>query len=196
MGSGGGFLMRFNGIKKVHEGRFIARYDVSYTTEQGHEKIYEMISRNKDMRTLHDLNNPNVEAVVLVMFDEKHERVLLDREFRLAAGCYVYNFPAGLIDAGETPEEAAKRELKEETGLTLIEVEDVIGESYSAVGFSNEKNLTIVGTARGDFRKDMESEYEEITSAWYTRAEIAELLKKYPFAGRTQAFCYMFSKGY
>ena len=188
--------MKFNGIKKVHEGRFIARYDVSYTTEQGHEKIYEMISRNKDMHTLHDLNNPNVEAVVLVMFDEKHERVLLDREFRLAAGCYVYNFPAGLIDAGETPEEAAKRELKEETGLDLIEVEDVIGESYSAVGFSNEKNLTIVGTARGDFRKDMESEYEEITSAWYTRAEIAKLLRKYPFAGRTQAFCYMFSKGY
>ncbi len=179
--------MKFNGIKKVHEGKFIARYDVSYTTEQGHEKIYEMISRNKDMHTLEDLNNPNVEAVVLVIFDEKHERLLLDKEFRLAPGCFVYNFPAGLIDPGETPEQAANRELYEETGLELVSVEDVIGESYSAVGFSNEKNLTIVGTARGEFRHDNESEFEEITSAWYTKAEITELLKKYPFAGRTQS---------
>ena len=186
--------MKFNGIKKIHEGKFITRYDVSYTTEQGHEKVYEMISRNNDIHTLKDLNNPYIEAVVLVIFDEKHERLLLNKEFRLAPGCFVYNFPAGLIDRGETPEEAAKRELFEETGLELINVEDVIGESYSAVGFSNEKNLTIIGTAEGEFRKDNESEFEEISSAWYTKSEIATLLKEYPFAGRTQAFCYMFSK--
>lgn len=187
--------MKFNGIKKIIEGKFITRYDVSYTTEKGHEKVYEMISRNKDIKTLEDLNNPNIEAVVLVIFDEKHERLLLNKEFRLAPGCFVYNLPAGLIDAGETPEEAAKRELFEETGLELLSVEDVIGESYSAVGFSNEKNLTIVGTAKGEFRKENESEFEEISSAWYTKADIAELLKKYPFAGRSQAFCYMFCKG-
>ena len=186
--------MKFNGIKKIHEGRFITRYDVSYTTEQGHEKIYEMISRNNSIKTLEDLNNPAVEAVVLVMSDEKCERVLLNREFRLAPGCYVYNFPAGLIDPGETPEQAAKRELFEETGLELVKVEDIIGESYSAVGFSNEKNLTVIGTAKGEFRRDNESEFEEITSAWYTKEEVAKLLKEYPFAGRTQAFCYMFSR--
>ncbi len=187
--------MKFNGIKKIHEGRFITRYDISYTTAAGHEKIYEMISRNKDMHTLDDLNNPDVEAVVLVIFDETHERILLNKEFRLAPGCDVYNFPAGLIDPGETPEKAAKRELYEETGLDLISIEDVVGESYSAVGFSNEKNLTIIGTAKGSFRKENESEFEEISSAWYTREEVASLLKKAPFAGRTQAFCYMFSKG-
>ena len=186
--------MRFNGIKKVHEGRFITRYDISYTTEKGHEKVYEMISRNKDMHTLEDLNNPNIEAVVLVMYDESHERILLNKEFRLATGRYVYNFPAGLIDKGETPEEAAKRELHEETGLTLVSVEDVIGESYSAVGFSNEKNLTIVGTAKGEFRTDNDSEFEEISSAWYTKEEVAQLLRSHPFAGRTQAFCYLFSR--
>ena len=78
-------------------GRFITRYDVSYTTEQGHEKIYEMISRNNSIKTLEDLNNPAVEAVVLVMFDEKCERVLLNREFRLTPGCYVIRavFEAG-----------------------------------------------------------------------------------------------------
>lgn len=187
--------MKFNSITKIHEGKFIARYDVSYTTAEGHEKIYEMISRNKDMHTIEDLNNPKIDAVVLVMFDEMHERMLLNKEFRLAAGCYVYNCPAGLIDPGESVEEAAKRELYEETGLELVSVEDIIGESYSAVGFSNEKNITIVGTARGEIRKDNDSEFEEISSAWYTRSEIDKLLKEYPFAGRTQAFCFCFSRG-
>lgn len=186
--------MKFNSIKKIHEGRFITRYDVSYTTENGHEKIYEMISRRKDMLTLSDLNNPKIDAVVLVIFDEKHERVLINKEFRLAPGCFVYNFPAGLIDEGETYEEAAARELMEETGLTLVSVEDVIGESYSAVGFSNEKNLTVVGTARGELRKSNDSEFEEIVPGWYTKEEVAALLKEAPFAGRTQAFCYMFAK--
>ena len=186
--------MEFNGIKKVHEGKFITRYDVSYTTAGGHEKVYEMISRNKDMRTLGDLNNQKIDAVVMAIYDEKHEKILINKEFRLAGGCHVYNFPAGLIDPGETPEEAARRELKEETGLTLVSVDDVIGESYSAIGFSNEKNITIVGTAKGEIRKDNDSEYEEIEPGWYNRKEVAELLKKYPFAGRTQAFCYMFSR--
>ncbi len=185
--------MKFNNIKKIHEGRFITRYDVSYTTAEGHEKIYEMISRDKDMKTFEDLHNPKIDAVVLVIFDEKHERILINKEFRLAPGCDVYNFPAGLIDPGETPEEAAKRELYEETGLNLISIEDVIGESYSAVGFSNEKNLTIIGTAKGEFRNNNQSEFEEISSAWYTKEEVAKLLKEAPFAGRTQAFCYTFS---
>ncbi|MCR5774568.1 MAG: NUDIX hydrolase [Lachnospiraceae bacterium] len=186
--------MKFNGVKKIHEGRFITRYDVSYVTGNGHEKIYEMISRNKNISTLDDLNNPRIDAVVLVMYDENHERLLLNKEFRLAAGVNVYNFPAGLIDPGETPEQAAQRELYEETGLELVKIEDIIGESYSAIGFSNEKNLTIVGVAKGEPRKDLDSEFEEISSAWYTKAEISGLLKKYPFAGRSQAFCYMFCK--
>ena len=104
--------MEFNGIKKVHEGKFITRYDVSYTTAAGHEKVYEMISRNKDMRTLEDLNNPKIDAVVMAIYNERHEKILINKEFRLAGGCHVYNFPAGLIDPGETPEEAARRELK------------------------------------------------------------------------------------
>ena len=28
--------MRYQGIRKIHEGRFITRYDVEYLTEEGH----------------------------------------------------------------------------------------------------------------------------------------------------------------
>ena len=41
--------MRFDGVKKVDEGRFISRYDLYYTTEDDKKKVYEIISRNKDI---------------------------------------------------------------------------------------------------------------------------------------------------
>lgn len=185
--------MKFESIRKIIGGRFIHRYDITYRTEDGGEKVYEMISRNGDIRDQKELISSVPDAVVLIMNDESGERILIDREFRLATGEWVYNFPAGLIDEGETPEESAKRELWEETGLELYRVDDMIPISYSAVGFSNETNVCIVGRARGEFRKST-SAVEEIEPGWYSKSEVRELLKKYPFAARTQAYCYLWSR--
>ena len=41
--------MKFDGVKKVDEGRFISRYDLYYTTEDDKKKVYEIISRNKEI---------------------------------------------------------------------------------------------------------------------------------------------------
>ena len=46
------------------------------------------------------------------------ERIVLVRQFRFGTGNETTEIPAGMVDAGETPEEAARRELKEETGYS------------------------------------------------------------------------------
>ena len=61
--------MRFDKIEKVHEGAFIDRYNVSYTTQDQRKKVYEIISRNKDLKTLEDLHNPHTDGVVIIMTD-------------------------------------------------------------------------------------------------------------------------------
>ncbi len=185
--------MEFQSMKKVQEGHFITRYDLTYRTGEGNEKVYEIISRDKDIDSFEKLKNHPVDAVVLIMHDKDGERILLNREYRMAVGNFVYNFPAGLIDPGEEPLESAKRELWEETGLVLSRVEDVIRESYSAVGFANEKNICIVGVAEGEFAPST-SDVEEIEAGWFTKAEVRELLKTAAFAARTQAYCYLWSK--
>ncbi len=181
--------MKFQGIRKILEGKFITRYDVDYVTAEGNAKTYEIISRNRNIRTLEDLQNLRPDSVIMIMTDAAGEHILLNREYRMAMGQWIYNFPAGLIDPGETPEESAKRELWEETGLDLVRVDDILDNSYSAVGFSNERNICVFGVAEGTFRKST-SDAEEIEPGWFTKAEIRELLRREFFAARTQAYCY------
>lgn len=185
--------MKFKKIEKQHTGKFIHRYDITYETEKGQEKVYEMISRDSQIDSLERLQKREADAVVMVIHDMTGEKLLLNREFRLALGDWVYNFPAGLIEPGEMIEESAKRELKEETGLDLIAIDDIMGFSYSAVGFSNESNVCLVGRASGQFAGS-NSDVEEIEAAWFTKKEIQELLKTGTFAARTQAYCYLWSR--
>ena len=185
--------MKFKSIEKIHSGKFITRYDIHYETESGKAITYEMISREPDVQSIEEMRSHRTNAVVLVMHDESKEHILLCKEFRMAVGEKVVNFPAGLIDEGETVEQAAVRELREETGLTLINIEDVWKESYSAIGFANELNVVVVGTANGTIQPS-DSEREEIDAAWYSKDEVADLLKKERFAARTQAYCILWSR--
>ena len=181
--------MKYQGIRKIHEGKFITRYDVDYITEEGHAKTYEIISRNKNIQTLEELQNRVPDSVVMILTDESGEKILINREYRMAMAQWMYNFPAGLIDPGESPEESARRELWEETGLKLIRIDDVLDNSYSAIGFSNERNICVFGAAAGEFHKST-SDAEEIKAGWYTKEEIKKLLRTEAFAARTQAYCY------
>ena len=181
--------MQYKGIRKICEGKFITRYDVDYVTSEGHAKTYEIISRNRDIQTLEELQNHKPDSVVMILTDLSGERILVSREYRMAMAQWIYNFPAGLIDPGEQPEESARRELWEETGLRLVRVDDVLDNSYSAIGFSNERNICVFGAADGTFRKST-SDAEEIVPGWYTKEEIRTLLRTEAFAARTQAYCY------
>ena len=181
--------MEFEYIEKKEEGKFITRYDVHYRTSDDQEKVYEMVSRDRNITSFQQLHNDKEDAVAIIMHDETGEKILINREYRMAMGRWVYNFPAGLIDEGETPEIAAKRELKEETGLDILRIDKWWGPCYSAIGFSNERNACCVGVAGGTFSESTSAQ-EEIVPAWYTKAQIKELLEKEPFAVRTQAYCY------
>ena len=127
--------MKFKSLQKVHAGKFIDRYDIVYETADGNDKVYEMISRDHDIDTADDpfaqLTRPHNDSVILVVTDEAGERLLISKEYRMACGHWVYNFVAGLIDPGESPEESAKRELWEETGLELYEIDDTLDKGRS-----------------------------------------------------------------
>ncbi len=86
------------------------------------------------------VRHPGASAVLPFLTDPGGEdpQVLLIRQYRYAAEGYVYEVPAGRLDPGETPEECAARELKEETGCGAGYIEHLYS-FYTTPGFTDEK---------------------------------------------------------
>ncbi len=187
--------MKFRGIRKIDCGEYLNRYDVSYETPDGGEKIYEMFSRDGGIDSEEKLKNPRTDAVIIIVTDKAREHLLLIREFRLELDREILGMPAGLIDIGESPEETARRELREETGLELTEIRHVMPASYCAVGLSNEQCICVFGVAEGTISPS-KTTGEEISARWYNRDELHELVQKETFGSWAQAYAYMWTIGF
>ena len=85
------------------------------------------------------VRHPGASAVVPFLSDPAGEepQILLLRQFRYAAGGYIYEVPAGRLDAGEEPVDCAVRELKEETGCTAERMEPLFT-MFTTPGFTDE----------------------------------------------------------
>lgn len=75
-------------------------------------------------------------AVAVVALDSQ-QNVMLVRQFRIGANRELYEIPAGLLEAGETPEACAIRELREEIGYEPGGLES-LGGFYTAAGYTTE----------------------------------------------------------
>jgi ADP-ribose pyrophosphatase len=75
-------------------------------------------------------------------------RLALVKEFRVPVGDYVYGFPAGLAEPGESIESVARRELREETGLEVVAIVKISPPIYNSAGMTDEAVVMVFVTAR------------------------------------------------
>lgn len=104
--------------------------------------------------------NPG-DAVIVLPVTKENEIIFIEQA-RETVGKICLELPAGMIDAGEKPVVAAKRELEEETGYIANDIE-LLMDGYPSAGYTSEKMYMYVA-------KDLEEgnvhldETEEILS--------------------------------
>lgn len=108
---------------------------------------------NGSTGSLEMVRHPGASAVLPFLSDPASDdpQLLLIRQYRYAAGAYLYEIPAGRLDAGEDPADCARRELREETGCTAERMERLTG-FYTTPGFTDEyiHAFMATGLSRGE----------------------------------------------
>nr|WP_241520178.1 NUDIX hydrolase [Bifidobacterium catulorum] len=113
-------------------------------------------------------------CVVMLVHDCANDRYLLEREYRVGPDMYAFGVPAGLMDDGEEPHEAALRELREETGVIPDDVDiDDVARCYSSEGMTDElANIMVMHLRAWHMGERHFDKDEHVESAWVSWEEL------------------------
>jgi len=106
---------------------------------------------------------------------DDRKRVLLVRQYRLPALQSLWELPAGRVDPGETPAQAARRELAEETGYRARKLAKLVA-FWPSPGFLAEKMTVYLATGL-TAGKAQPMEDERIETRWFTSRELDEQIR-------------------
>ena len=119
------------------------------------------------------ITHPGSVVVLPVLADG---RVLLIQQYRYAARQYLWELVAGRMDGGETPEEGAARELREETGYRAKRFK-IFLEFFPTPGFLEEKMYLLLAEGLTAGKAEPEED-EKIVARAYTHKELDEMLRE------------------
>ncbi len=130
--------------KIVWKGSFMSAVEITYRDARGAVRTWEALER------------VGIGGIVVMVGITPAGTVILEKQFRPPLGRDVIELPAGLVEPGENMEEAAKRELIEETGWSAQKLE-FLAEGPISTGASTESlraylctGLVHVGKNGGD----------------------------------------------
>ncbi|MBR3643145.1 MAG: NUDIX hydrolase [Parasporobacterium sp.] len=163
--------------------RFLNLYELEAVRRDGSTGPYFVASRAKDMEHLKALNHENNPDGIIIysVYGERKDHVVLIRQFRYPINDYVYEFPAGLVESGESMAEAGIREIFEETGLTFTPkctAGPCTRPFFTTVGMTDESCGTIYGYCTGKPSNSHQERTEDIQIVLADRDECRRILKE------------------
>lgn len=164
--SGSDETARMLGTEIVYEGKLF-RVQRDHIVEPGGREGYRDIIKHSG-------------SVVILAVDpakrKKDPWIVVERQYRHAAGQFLWELPAGKLDPGESPLDGAKRELAEETGYSAKKWSPLV-EYFASPGFLGEamKVFLAEGLIAGDAHPE---EDEEIDFRLVKLSELLEMIDK------------------
>lgn len=157
---------KYTAVRRLTDNQFLNLYEMDALTDKGKEFHYYFASRNKEKELpLLTGRIPANGIVIYPVWKREPDKLVMIRQYRYPLDAWIYELPAGLVDEGESPREAAIREMKEETGLDFTPYEE--GEPafqkplFLGAGMTDETSTSVFGYADGElsgrFMEDTES---------------------------------------
>ena len=168
-------MIKITDIKKLTDEKWLNLFDVRFVAGSGDEKSWKIVTRQKEPKCVKG-GYQQPDAVVIVPFHKEKDKMVIIREYRVPLNDYEYGFPAGLIDEGESLEQATRRELQEETGLTLCRIIKSSPPVYSSAGMSDESVSMVYVECEGDPSASANTESEMIETLFISPEEALRLL--------------------
>jgi ADP-ribose pyrophosphatase len=156
--------------RKLTDEKWLNLFDVKYVAKTGDEKSWQLATRQKEPKCVTGRYD-RPDAVVIVPFHKVKDKMVITREYRVPLNDYEYGFPAGLIDGGESVEQATRRELREETGLTVSRFIKMSPPIYSSAGMTDESVAMVYVECEGTPSNTANTEFELIEVLLITPAE-------------------------
>lgn len=125
---------------------------------------------NDHVATLEIVHHPGGAAVVAL---DAANRVCLVKQYRHAAGGYIWEFPAGKIDNKEPPLQTAQRELEEEAGRRASQWRS-LGEYLSSPGFLTEVVYLFLATGLSEVDAQLEAG-EVLEAHWLPFEQVLQM---------------------
>lgn len=172
---------KYTAVRRLTDNRFLNLYEMDALTNKGAPFHYYFASRNSQEELPLLTGKPVANGIVIYpIWREEPDKLVMIRQYRYPLDAWLYELPAGLIDQGETAEEAAAREMKEETGLDFAAYED--GESafrrpfYLGAGLTDETSTSIFGFAGGEISDRLREDTESIEVLLVDKKEALRIL--------------------
>lgn len=140
-----------------------------------HDKLIEPGGK----KSARDVIRHNGSVVILAVDKSRSKKdpyIVMERQYRHAARQYLWELPAGKLDAGEEPLVGAQRELEEETGYRAKKWKPLI-EYYGSPGFLGESMRVFLaeGLVAGDAHPE---EDEDIEFRLVKLSEVVKMIEK------------------
>jgi ADP-ribose pyrophosphatase len=181
---GSGRLGEKLGTRRVHTGTVISLDVDTVRFPDGSTGDLEMV------------RHPGASAVIPFLTDPgaPDPQILLLRQYRWAANEYLYEIPAGRLEAGEEPLSCAKRELREETGCTATKFEPLLT-MFTTPGFTDERIHLFMAT--GLTRGKAETDSDEFIEVVPMSLEASlEMIRRGEIKDGKSALAILFAAGY
>lgn len=168
----------------IDEAKWVTLKRITYTDQTGASRTWEAAER-KTRSATSGVDAAAIGNILLPPRSNKEQPVstMLVIQYRPPLDAYTVEWPAGLIDAGETAEQAAVREFKEETGYEVTKVLSVSPPQAADPGLTNANMQLVMVEVQlpegGDMPEQRLDDGENITRVVVPLSELYEKLVEY-----------------